>query len=142
MLCKMQLFTYTIFPHGMSMHMLVKIHNVLEQYKQLKQHLLFQNCKLVLVWTIFECVILVPQYIIDFDYGLWSQVVLTKTCSAFSLCSGCSRSYWEGTNRCTANQEGKRKKTINLFATRHIGFWTNFSWYHGWFAKSTVLKIC
>jgi len=40
MLCKMQLFTYTIFPHGMSMHMLVKFHNVLEQYKQLKQLLL------------------------------------------------------------------------------------------------------
>ncbi|KAF3951096.1 hypothetical protein CMV_023223 [Castanea mollissima] len=27
---------------------------------------------------------------------------------------GCSRSYWEGTNRCTANQEGKGKKIINF----------------------------
>jgi hypothetical protein len=45
-----------------------------------------------------------------------------KTCSAFSFCSGNVRSYWEGTDGCTANQERKRKETITLFATRQICF--------------------
>jgi hypothetical protein len=63
------------------------------------------------------------QYIVylvlDFDV---SQVVLMKTCSAFSFCSGDIKSYWEWTDGCTANQERKRKKTITLFATRQICF--------------------
>jgi hypothetical protein len=51
-----------------------------------------------------------------------SQAVLMKTCLAFSFCSGDIRSYWEGTDGCTANQERKRKETITLFATGQICF--------------------
>jgi hypothetical protein len=63
------------------------------------------------------------QYIVDLilDFDV-SQVVLMKTCTALSFCSRNIRSYWEGTDGCTANQERKRKETITLFATRQIGF--------------------
>ncbi|KAF3954427.1 hypothetical protein CMV_020223 [Castanea mollissima] len=61
--------------------------------------------------------------------------------------SGCSRIYWEGTNRCTANQEGKGKKLINLFATRDIASLVTRDLRNdvelslGWIVRQANLKI-